>query len=74
MTDTELGAKMLPLSDREAEILKRLSQGDGNKMIASGMGLSQATVKNHTVNMKHKLGAFTQAHAVYIGMKEHIIE
>jgi two-component system nitrate/nitrite response regulator NarL len=51
------------LSDREAQILRRLMQGASNKMIARQLGLAEATDKVHikSILRKVKAGNRTQA-------------
>jgi DNA-binding NarL/FixJ family response regulator len=45
-----------PLSERELEILRRLSQGASNKEIADGLVITVGTVKNHVTSILAKLG------------------
>jgi DNA-binding NarL/FixJ family response regulator len=45
-----------PLSERELEILRRLSQGASNKEIADDLVLTVGTVKNHVTSILAKLG------------------
>jgi DNA-binding NarL/FixJ family response regulator len=45
-----------PLSERELEILRLLSQGATNKEIASRLIITVGTVKNHVTNILAKLG------------------
>lgn len=44
-----------PLSEREIEILRLVAEGNMNKEIASSLGLSQATVRNHVSRIFRKL-------------------
>ena len=55
-----------PLSPREMEILQLITNGMSNKEIATQLGISHQTVKNHITAILHKLGVKdrTQA-AVY---------
>ena len=55
-----------PLSDRELEVLKRLSGGLVYKQIAAELGLSTSTVRTHLHNIYGKLGAVDRAQAVLI--------
>jgi DNA-binding NarL/FixJ family response regulator len=57
------------LSDREIEILKEVAQGTSNKIIASHLSLSEATVKCHMKSILSKLSANDRTHAVTIAMK-----
>ena len=45
-----------PLSGRELEILRRLSQGASNKEIADDLVITVGTVKNHVTSILAKLG------------------
>src|SRR5258708_37013629 len=56
----------VPLSPREMEILRCVTRGLSNKEIASELGISHQTVKNHTTSILDKLNVEdrTQA-AVY---------
>jgi len=44
-----------PLSAREMEILTLITRGMSNKEIASRLGISHQTVKNHVTSILHKL-------------------
>jgi DNA-binding NarL/FixJ family response regulator len=46
-----------PLSNREKEILKELSQGRTNKEIAERLHLAEGTVKNYITGILQKIGA-----------------
>src|SRR5215217_5880839 len=60
------------LTDREAEVLRLLARGKANKQIASGLYVSEKTVKAHVSSILMKLGVHsrTQAalHAVRTGL------
>ncbi len=60
------GEHFVPLSPREMEILRCVTRGLSNKQIASELGISQQTVKNHMTSILDKLNVEdrTQA-AVY---------
>lgn len=45
-----------PLSERELEILRRVSQGASNKEIADDLVITVGTVKNHVTSILAKLG------------------
>jgi putative nucleotidyltransferase with HDIG domain len=55
-----------PLSGREVEVLKRLSEGKVYKQIAAELQLSTSTVRTHLHNIYGKLGAVDRAQAVLI--------
>jgi DNA-binding NarL/FixJ family response regulator len=62
------------LTDREVAILQRVAQGNSNKVIASDLNLSEATVKGHMKNILSKLEANDRTHAVTIAMKRGFLE
>ncbi len=54
------------LSEREIEVLREVARGTSNKIIASHLSISEATVKAHMKNILLKLGASDRPHAVNI--------
>jgi DNA-binding NarL/FixJ family response regulator len=48
---------VVPLSDRELEVLRLLADGHRNREIADTLFLAEGTVKNHVTNVLAKLGA-----------------
>jgi DNA-binding NarL/FixJ family response regulator len=62
------------LSSREIEVLRKVAIGTSNKMIASQLGVSEATVKVHMKNILAKLGANDRTHAVTTAMKRGFLE
>jgi DNA-binding NarL/FixJ family response regulator len=62
------------LTARELEILKGVARGDGNKEIASALGLSSHTVRNHLADVMAKLGAQDRTHAVTIAVQRGLID
>jgi DNA-binding NarL/FixJ family response regulator len=62
------------LTEREIEVLRQVAEGNGNKMIAANLSISEDTVKAHMKNILSKLGANDRTHAVTIGLKRGIIE
>jgi pimeloyl-ACP methyl ester carboxylesterase/DNA-binding CsgD family transcriptional regulator len=58
-------AAALPdLSQREREVLGKLTQGCSNAQIAAGLFLSEKTVRNHLTRIFEKLGVSTRAEAI----------
>ena len=53
-----------PLSQRELEVLRLISQGCGNRETASRLFISEATVKTHLLHVYAKLGVRDRAAAV----------
>lgn len=54
------------LSPRELEILKLLSKGTGNKLIALELGLQETSVKSYLTSIFMKLGVGTRTEAVSV--------
>jgi DNA-binding NarL/FixJ family response regulator len=48
---------VVPLSERELEVLRLLADGRSNREIAGSLFLAEGTVKNHVTNVLAKLGA-----------------
>nr|WP_222131606.1 response regulator transcription factor [Pseudonocardia sp. C8] len=48
---------VVPLSERELEVLRLLADGHSNREIAGSLFLAEGTVKNHVTNVLAKLGA-----------------
>ena len=48
---------VVPLSERELEVLRLLADGRSNREIAAAVFLAEGTVKNHVTNVLGKLGA-----------------
>src|SRR5579863_9265041 len=62
------------LTPREADVLRLISAGNANKLIAARLFLTEETVKSHLRNILAKLGANDRTHAVAIGVKRGIID
>ena len=62
------------LTEREIDILTRVALGNSNKIIASQLDISEATVKYHLKSILSKLGANDRTHAVTIALKRGFIE
>ena len=62
------------LSLREMEILKLAAQGTSNKGIASILGLSEQTIKNHISSVLRKLSVENRTHAVVLALEQNLIE
>jgi DNA-binding NarL/FixJ family response regulator len=56
------------------EILRQVASGNSNKLIASQLRISEATVKGHMKNILSKLGANDRTHAVTIAIKRGFID
>jgi DNA-binding NarL/FixJ family response regulator len=62
------------LSEREIAVLQRAATGNSNKIIASQLGVSEATVKGHMKSILSKLSANDRTHAVTIAMKRGFLD
>ena len=58
---------VVPLSDRELEVLRLLGNGCSNREIAASLFLAEGTVKNHVTNVLAKLGARDRTQAALRG-------
>ena len=72
-TDKEVTALADPLTAREIEILRYVSQGFANKRIAHELGISVNTVKIFMRRIMTKLNASDRTGAVVIAIKSGII-
>ncbi len=55
--------RSLPLSEREADILRRLAHGDSNKMIANALNLAESTIKGNIKLILRKIAATNRTQA-----------
>ena len=62
------------LTEREIEVLRSVATGNSNKLIASRMSITEATVKGHMKSILSKLGANDRTHAVTIALKRGFID
>lgn len=58
-----------PLSAREMEVLKHVTRGLSNKEIASSLGISHQTVKNHVTAILRKLGVSDRTQAALYAIR-----
>ena len=58
---------VVPLSERELEVLRLLGDGCTNREIATSLFLAEGTVKNHVTNVLAKLGARDRTQAALRG-------
>jgi DNA-binding NarL/FixJ family response regulator len=63
-----------PLTPREAEVLRLLADGLGNKEIALRLSVSEHTIKFHIRSILGKLGAASRTEAVTRGLRSGLIE
>jgi len=62
-----------PLTSRETEILGYIAQGYLNKQIATELGISEQTIKNHVTSILRKLNAGARTEAVVLAIKQGLI-
>jgi len=70
---SDTGDLISSLTSRETEILEYIAKGFLNKQIASELGISEQTIKNHVTSILRKLNANARTEAVVIGIKRGII-
>ena len=63
------GEPFHPLSGREMEVLGCVTQGMSNKEIASKLGISHQTVKNHVTSILRKLGVEDRTQAAVYALR-----
>ena len=66
---SEPGSPFHPLSDREMEVLACVVKGMSNKEIATSLGISHQTVKNHVTSILRKFGVEDRTQAVVYALK-----
>ena len=62
------------LTTREVQVLAAVSRGRANKVVASDLGITEHTVKNHLKSILSKLGARDRTDAVMIGVRRGYLE
>ncbi|HEY0785325.1 MAG TPA: response regulator transcription factor [Acidobacteriaceae bacterium] len=62
------------LSEREVQVLRQVAGGNSNKIIASQLSLSEATVKAHMKSILSKLDANDRTHAVTIASRRGFLD
>ena len=62
------------LTEREIEVLRQVSAGNSNKIIAAELALSEHTVKGHLKNILSKLGANDRTQAVTIALRRGLLQ
>ena len=69
----EVKTSQMQLSAREKQILSYVAQGQANKRIATELGISEQTVKNHVTSVLRRLDAKDRTEAVVIAIKQGLI-
>ncbi len=62
------------LTEREIDVLHRVSAGHSNKQIAAQLCVAEGTIKAHMKSILPKLGARDRTHAVMIAVKRGILD
>lgn len=62
-----------PLTSRETEILSYVAKGFLNKQIATELGISEQTIKNHVTSILRKLNASARTEAVVVAIRQGLI-
>lgn len=62
------------LSPRELDVVRALSHGMDNQMVADLYGLSRETVKSHVKRAMGKLAAKNRAHLVAVALRAGMID
>ena len=70
----QLKRQIARLSSREAEVLQRIAEGEANKQIAAGLGISIKTVEKHRDHLMHKLNIHDTAGLTRYAIAAGIIE
>jgi len=61
------------LTERELDVLRCVARGDGNKQIASTLGIAEPTVKAHLVHIFEKLGVDNRTAAARMAREHGLI-
>jgi DNA-binding NarL/FixJ family response regulator len=70
MDEADAGLDVVaPLTNRERQILIHVTDGHTNKQIASSLGISEQTIKNHISAILRKLNANDRAHAAVLAIR-----
>jgi DNA-binding NarL/FixJ family response regulator len=67
--DVALSSAFMPLTDRELEILRKVSDGMTNAEIGFALGISAQTVKNHVTSILRKLAVNDRTQAVVTALR-----
>ena len=63
----------IPLTHREGEVLKQLSNGLTNKEIAQSLGISYETVKEHVQHILRKIGVSDRTQAAVWAVRKNLV-
>lgn len=69
----DLAYQLVPLSKREMDVLRLISEGKSNKEIADDLFLSESTIKTHVSSILRKLNLKSRSEAMaYFYKEEHV--
>lgn len=68
-SDAALNQAFMPLTERELEILRKVSEGMTNAEIGYALGISAQTVKNHVTSILRKLAVNDRTQAVVTALR-----
>ena len=63
-----------PLTERELQVLSRMSKGDSNRAIGTVLNISEETVKAHIKSIFSKTGASDRTQAVIMALQRGLLE
>jgi len=72
--DASSNSPLSLLSAREREVMKLLSEGHPNRVVAKTLHISTRTVDSHRANIMKKLGAGSNAELVQLALRHGMIE
>lgn len=61
---SEAGSTPVRLTEREREVLRRLTEGESNRQIAKHLAITPSTARSHTQNVLTKLGVQSRVQAM----------
>jgi DNA-binding CsgD family transcriptional regulator len=62
------------LTARELEVLKLIARGETQQTVSDNLGISLETARARMKTLRQKLGAATAAEAVYVALKNELID
>lgn len=62
------------LTPREVEVLMRVAEGEGTRLIASGMGIAPSTARTHVQRVLMKLGVGSRLEAAALAARTGLLE
>ena len=62
------------LTRRQLEVLRLLAEGRSTSEVATELGVSTTTVRNHVANLLAALGVHTRLQAVVVGIRAGLVD